>query len=112
MARYDLLLNANASQVNQRGQSVEPDGPTNPKMPPLAQAFQLVVSGIGTVSATVQVLASNDGTNWVDYGDAVTATGTITGQAAWAGNQPFRHYAAILTAISGTGAAATLRMSA
>lgn len=116
MAKYDLLLNVSAALTGPQpqGQAVKPDGPTNPNMPPLEQAFQLVVAGVGNVTATVQILVSNDTgsvLNWVPYGDPVTAAGSNIGQAAWSGSQPWRHYAANCTNIT-AGAKATLRMSA
>lgn len=114
MARYDLLLNATAalSGAPPQGQSVMPDGPTNPKMPPLAQTFELFVTGVGNVSATAQIIVSNDNANWLNYGDPITAEGSNTAQAGFAGTQAWRHFAAYLTGISGTNASATIRMSA
>lgn len=81
--------------------------------PPAGQAFSLQVDGIGSVSATAQVWASNDGVNWVTYGSAITASsvsGAGTNTATGTGN--FQWYTAQLTAISGTQANATLTMNA
>jgi hypothetical protein len=122
MAKYDLLVNATVTGVTSplkpQFQSVTPTGPTNPTSPPQEQSFQLVTSGVGTVSATAQIIVSNDTGpdpsqyNWITYGDVITAGGTNGGQASTGMTQSWRHYAAYLTAISGTNASATLRMSA
>lgn len=116
MASYDLLLNqtATASVPPPQGNIVEPWGPTNPKSPPTEQTFHLVIAGTaGNVSGTAQVVVSNDGVNWVNYGDAIAAASTyLTAQASFAGTQAWRYFGAYLTAISGTGAKASLKMSA
>jgi hypothetical protein len=119
MTTYALLTNVTAVQsapTNVRGpmNSVAPHGTDNPNSPPTEQAFHLVVNGVDPVAATVQVVASNDGTNWINYGDPVTATsvGSAPAQASWGGTQPFRHFGAYVTAISGTSAAVNLKMSA
>lgn len=122
MAKYDLLVNVTetgvTSPLKPQFQSVTPTGPTNPTSPPQKQSFQLVTTGVGTVSAAAQVIVSNDTGpdpsqyNWITYGDPITAAGTNGGQASSGMTQSWRHYAAYLTTISGTNAAATLRMSA
>jgi hypothetical protein len=124
MAKYDLLLNVTAvpnpipSPPKPQGQAVKPWGPTNPTSPPAEQTFQLVVAGVGAVSASAQILVSNDTGddpsqyNWLPYGDPIAAAGTNNGQASSAGSQAWRHFGAYLTAISGTNASATLRMGA
>lgn len=121
MSKYDLLLRASViapSTTKPQFQAVTPPGPNNPNMPPQTQAFQLTVSGVGAVSATAQIIVSNDSGgdpsqyDWVNYGDPVSASGTTVGIYPSGGNQPWRHYGAYLTAISGTNAAATLRMMA
>lgn len=88
-------------------------GAGGPVTPPTNQTFQLVVVGAGSVSASAQPVVSNDGINWVNYGSAISASsattvsvGSGTGAAVWA------YYAAYLTAISGTGAKATMTMNA
>lgn len=79
--------------------------------PPSQQCFQLVVTGTGAVSASAQLYGSNDGTNWATIGAPITATGTGTGTVAANGTVNFAFFGALLTAISGTGAVATLTMS-
>lgn len=123
MSKYDLLVNATATAVKTppvpQFQSVTPWGATNPNVPSQQQTFELAVAGVGAVSASAQVLVSNDTGpdpsqyTWVPYGDPIaTAAGTnlAAGQASLNGS--WRHFAAYLTAIAGTNAAATLRMSA
>lgn len=120
MAKYDLLLNVIATGASgmPQGQAVSPPGPTNPNMPPQQQSFQLDVVGVGAVSATAQLLVSNDDGpdpslyNWTPYNDPFTAAGTNSGNNIQGGTQCWKNFAAYLTAISGTNASAILRMSA
>lgn len=122
MAKYDLLINATAVPSPVTGlpqfQSVKPDGANNPNMPSQQQTFELEVVGVGTVSATAQIVVSNDTGpdptqfNWIKYGDTIMASGTNSGSVGMGGTQSWRHFGAYLTAISGTNASATCRMSA
>ena len=116
MASYDLLLNQTvpASAPPPQKEPVQPWGANNPTSPPPEQTFHLIVAGTaGNVSGTAQVIVSNDGVNWVNYGDAIAAASTyLTAQASFAGTQAWKYFGAYLTAISGTGATATLRMNA
>jgi hypothetical protein len=102
--------------------------PAIPKNSPLAQpttgqigqpsSYQAVTVTVtapssNAISATVQLMVSNDGVNWSNYGTAITASGTGT---AFTVNQSlqasFAFWGAIVTAISGTGAAVTCLLSA
>lgn len=74
------------------------------------QTFVLTVTGTGALSATAQVMVSNDGDNWLNYGAPITATNGVP--AAQTGNQVWEYFGAVLTAISGTNAGAKLVMSA
>jgi hypothetical protein len=116
MSNYDLLLNqtVTASAPPPQGNIVQPWGPNNPKGRTQTQAFQLVVTGTaGNVSGTAQNIDSNDGVNWVSYGSPMVAASTyLVAQAVFGGTQPWKFFGAYLTAISGTGAQATLKMSA
>ena len=82
---------------------------------PPEQSLQVNVTGTGAVSASVQVLASNDGQNWINYGSVITVAGTtsagqfVTGGGT--GNTTYAQFAAIITAISGTNAAVTVTLS-
>lgn len=84
------------------------DGPIIPAQIAPQQTFQLTVKGVGSISATVQLAVSNDGVNWSNYGDPVTASGTTKASAGFGGAQNWKFYSAYLTAISGTAAQATL----
>lgn len=120
MTIYALLTNVTAAQVaptttRPPNNPAVAAGPNNPNMPPQSQQFQLEVKGIGAVSATVQLVGTNDGTDnktWYNYGDPLTASGTDVGQKATTLTSPWREIGAYVTAISGTNASASLRMSA
>lgn len=115
MSIYMLLTNAVAVQTSgQPPNPVKPDGPSNPNMPTLRQTFQLIVTGTaGNVSATVQPLVSNDGVNWTAYGDPLIAASTyLTAMQNASMEGSWKYFGAYLSAISGTGAAATLSMNA
>lgn len=84
---------------------------------PTCQAFQLLLTGIGSCSASAQIVVSNDGENWAKYGDPVTVTGAGDGavppQLAFVfSNSPWNWFGAYVTAISGTKASASLNFSA
>lgn len=97
-----------------------PWGPTNPTSPPQQQTFQLEIVGTaGNMGGTAQLVVSNDEGpdpsqfNWVNYGDPLIAPSTyLVAQYLASMNGSWKHYGAYLTAISGTGAKATVRMSA
>lgn len=86
--------------------------PTLQITPPSAQAFQLTVTGTGTVSATAQMVASNDGVHWLTIGAPIAAA-AASGNSSAGGlnNSAFSFFGAYITAISGTGAKATVTMS-
>lgn len=84
------------------------DGPIVSPQIAQRQTFQLTVKGIGVISATVQPVVSNDGVNWANYGDPVTAAGTTKVTVGFGGEQNWKYYSAYLTAISGTATQATL----
>lgn len=121
MSKYDLLLNATATQAaaKPQGQAVTPAGPTNPNMPPQQQTFQIDVSGVGAISASAQIVVSNDVGDdpslyrWSKYGDPIATNAgndNVTGMASMNGS--WRSFGAYLTAISGTGAKANVLMNA
>jgi hypothetical protein len=73
----------------------------------------------GNVSGTIQPVASNDDAepasakNWILYSNTISASSaylTALASATLTGN--FKYYGAYLTAISGTGAVANVKMSA
>lgn len=75
------------------------------------QTFQLIVAGVNSVSATIQVIVSNDRVNWTNYFDPFTVSGTSKVSAGFGGSQNWKYFSAYLTAISGTAASATLLMN-
>lgn len=91
-------------------------GAGGPTSPPTNQSFQLTVTASNpgvSCSATAQAIVSNDGVNWMNYGNPIVAAAgaspNLQGQNAsglWA------YFSAYLTAITGTGAKATLTMAA
>ena len=118
MSTFFLLNKAKATQAAPPPiNGVQPWGSSNLNNTPQQQTFQLSVSGVGAVSATAQVYVSNDVGpdpnlyNWSKYGDPITAAGTNLGQAIFGGNQCWANFGAVLTALSGTNAAATLEMN-
>lgn len=75
------------------------------------RTYQATVSGTGAVSATVLVLASDDGVGWVTLG-TITLSGTGTASDGFAALAPWMEVEGDVTAISGTGAAVTLTVGA
>lgn len=121
MSIWYLLRNQTVTQTAPPPPNpVAPWGPTNPTSPPQQQTYHLEVAGTaGNMSGTAQLVVSNDEGpdpslfNWINYGDPLVAASTyLVAQASASMNASWRHYGAYLTAISGTGAKATLRMSA
>ena len=92
-------------------QVVNPSGGSTATNPPV-QSFQLLVTcSAGNCSATAQVIVSNDGVNWSNYGSAISASSGVSPNTAIANNsQPFQYYSAYITAISGTNAKASVTM--
>lgn len=112
MALY-TLINAATVPFSTPNTIIPPntDGPIPPPKIAPEQTFQLTVSGLGAISATVQPVVSNDRINWSPYGDAVTVAGITKVSAGFGGSQNWMFYSAYLPAISGTGAQATLAMN-
>lgn len=117
MSSYDLLLNQTvigSAALGPQKEAVQPWGTNNPNSPPPEQTFHLKIVGTaGNVSGTAQVVVSNDGLDWIPYGDPIAAPSTyLTAHASFGGTQSWKYFGAYLTAIAGTGAKATLRMNA
>lgn len=91
-------------------------GAGNPVVGPTNQVFQVNVDAASpgvTVSATVQILASNDGFHWIGYGSPITvASGPAPGMGSLAQTSMFGFYSAYLQAVSGTGAKVATLMNA
>lgn len=80
--------------------------------PPTDHAFILTVTGSGAVSASAQIVGSNDGINFVNYGSVISAASAATvSSQAQQGTTPFQVLCAIITAISGTNASASVTVS-
>lgn len=73
------------------------------------RTFQGVVSGSGAVSATIVVEVSNDNVNWLNLG-TITLSGTNTANDGFASLAVWEYVRGSITAISGTGATASLIM--
>lgn len=73
--------------------------------------FQATVSGTGTVTATVLIQVSNDGTNWITLG-TITLSGTTSATDGFASSAPWAYVRSNCTAISGTSAALSVVMGA
>lgn len=71
--------------------------------------FQGTVTGTGAVTATIDVEVSTDNTNWVVMG-SIVLSGTDSATDAFASDTNWPYVRGNLTAISGTGAEATLAM--
>lgn len=80
--------------------------------PAFQQAFQITVKGQGAVSASVQMYGSNDNKNWAKIGAPVNVAGTNVATAGTNGSVGYSFFGALLTAISGTNALATVTMNA
>lgn len=86
----------------------QPLGKKNSDGPPLSSYHARVV-GTGSVSATVLIEVSNDGSNWLTLG-TIVLSGTTSDQDGFAANAAWVWVRARCTAISGTGAALTVKM--
>lgn len=74
-----------------------------------ARTYQATVTGTGAVSATVKIEASNDLVGWLPLG-TITLSGTNMASDGFPSETMWIHLRANLTAISGTGAVATVTM--
>jgi len=91
------------------------DGPIPQNVISPSQGFQLTVKGNSgvAVSASAQVVVSNDGKIWANYfPDAISVSGTTEASAAFGGSGNWKYFSAYLSDISGLGAKATLTMNA
>lgn len=73
-------------------------------------AFQAKVTGTGAVTATVLIEVSIDGDNWLEL-STITLSGTTSASDGFVSMGGWTNVRARLTAITGTGAAATVYMS-
>lgn len=74
-------------------------------------SFQATVTGTGTVTATIAIEVSNDGTNWCATPmGTITLSGTTSSTDGFTTQAPWKYVRANVTAISGTGATAQVYM--
>ena len=124
MAVYNLCQNVTAVQTvssiilpgrNAAGGSnmaVDPRQPSGSETPATYQSFQVTVTGSGSVSASAQVVASNDGVNWITIGSVISPSGNNSGTAGGNASSPYKWWSAYVTAISGTNASVNVNMCA
>lgn len=73
--------------------------------------FQAIVTGTGTVSATVIIDCSNDSVNWCSTSLAtITLSGTTSASDGFTTQAPWKYVRARVTAIAGTSAAVQVYM--
>jgi len=73
--------------------------------------FQATVVGTGTVSATINIEVSLDGTNWCStVAGTITLSGTTSATDGFTTSASWKYVRANVTAISGTGATVTVLM--
>lgn len=75
-------------------------------------AIQAVVTGTGTVTATIIFDVSNDGVNALSTVlGTITLSGTTSSSDGFTTDSPWKYIRARVTAISGTGATVNVNMS-
>jgi predicted choloylglycine hydrolase len=68
--------------------------------------YQAVVSGTGAITATVNIFGSNDGVNFTTTAiGTITLTGTTVANDGFATVAPWKYVRAVLSNLTGTGAA-------
>lgn len=115
---YQILVNVGTTTT--APQFVAQPYTSGQGVPTQQQTFHVAVSCAGACSATIQIQGSNDaatcnqqgGSQWINWGSAVTATGTNNGYAAAIGSSTFLCFGATVTAISGTNAKVNVTLSA
>lgn len=79
---------------------------------PPTQSFMAVVTGTGSVSATIQPQGSNDGVSWASIGSGITiASGASPQIGTEISNVTYQYYRSNVTALTGTGASVTTTMA-
>jgi hypothetical protein len=73
--------------------------------------FQATVTGTGTVTATINIEVSLDGTNWCSTpAGTITLSGTTSSSDGFTTASSWKYVRANVTAISGTGATVVVLM--
>lgn len=77
----------------------------------LYSTFQAVVSGTGAITATVNIYGSNDGVNFCATAiGTITLSGTTSVTDGFTSAAPWKYVEAVLTNLTGTGAACFVLM--
>lgn len=79
---------------------------------PGCKTVQATVSGSGTVSATVIIDVSNDGSNWIANLGTITLSGTTSDTDGFVYDAPWAAIRARLTAVAGSSASVTTILAA
>ena len=85
--------------TNQSSATVEPYGSKC--------SWQVNITGSGTVSVTATPQWSNDGTNWISSGSALSLTGTGSDTKGVTLDTAFKYHRINLSSITGTSATCT-----
>lgn len=116
MTVYPILTSATVAQPsvpNAQSEIVHPEYSGHFRA--ATQQFQAVLSGVGSCSATVQPVGSNDRKNWTAIGSGMSVSGSsVDLQPANGGfvcTNPYEYFSGYVTAISGTSANASLNMT-
>lgn len=89
------------------------DGPSNPNSPSQTQWFQLTGSATsGNITVIATIYTSNDGKNWTAYATTMAPAAAASVNAGLQTALPAKYFAASFLTLTGTGATATLTMSA
>lgn len=75
------------------------------------KSFQVVMTGSGTVSATVDIDVSTDGSTWLTLG-TISVSGTDSAADGFVSEESWPHHRADLTAISGTSGSVSVYVGA
>ena len=76
------------------------------------QAFQAILTGSGSLTATVQPVGSNDGVNWVNVGGAIALSGTTKAVGGTNSSISYQYWGATVSGLTGTSASVNCTMSA
>jgi len=106
--RYFAFSGVNSTTTNQASSPIYKESPYG--------TFQAIVTGTGTVTATIAVQVSNEANtfngikaNWITMG-TITLTGTTTATDGFTTICPWRYVRANVTNVTGTGATAEIIM--
>jgi len=117
MTVYVVLNGATVSETGVptvESQIVKPENAYNFKN--ATQQWQAVLSGVGSCSATIQPVGSNDRENWTPIGSGITVSGSSVdlqpANGGFVSTDPYEYFSGYVAAISGTNAEAELRVTA